>query len=143
MEKESIFLSASVVHQWHCDHYGHLNTRHYAALFDDAIFLFWGRFGVQLPEEGASSVVPVTAEMKTGFLSETRAGTIVSICVHVVRVGAKSVTLHFEMSEARSDKLLATCDAVEVFFDTQSRTSQAIPAALRDRLQTEVEIVPA
>ena len=31
----------AVVHQWQCDHLGHMNVRYYAHIFDDAGFHFW------------------------------------------------------------------------------------------------------
>ncbi|HKS15493.1 MAG TPA: thioesterase family protein [Pseudomonas sp.] len=135
----ALHISSAVVHQWHCDHFGHMNTRHYAGMFDDAVFLFWSRFGVQAPVPGEPLVIPVTAEMKTGFLAEAKAGTSLEIHASVRRVGGKSATLHLRMSNAANGEAVATCDIVEVFFDNQSRTSQAIPEAVRHRLLAAVE----
>lgn len=38
----SILTCLSVVHPWHCDDMGHMNVRHYAAMFDDASFHLLG-----------------------------------------------------------------------------------------------------
>ena len=118
-------------HQWQCDHFGHVNTRSYAAAFDDAIFVFWSRLGVR----ANGSSIPVTAEMKTAFRSEASAGTVFDIRGRVMRVGTKSVTLRLEMSDAGPDgELLSTCDVVEVFLDPTARSSAAIPEDVRSRL---------
>ncbi len=53
-------LSRSVVMPAHCDHYGHMNVRHYASFFDDAGWHILTRAGVsltELPSRGLSSVV--------------------------------------------------------------------------------------
>lgn len=131
---ERIPLSSIVVHQWQCDHFGHLNVRHYAAAFDDGVFVLWHRLGAVTPARGKPCTIPVTAETKTSFVSEAIAGAIARLEGQVLRVGSKSVTLRLEMLEERSGQLLASCEVVEVFFDMQARQSRPIPSALRTRL---------
>ena len=121
-------LSSNMVQAWHCDHFGHLNTRHYAAAFDDAIFVFWARFD----DSGAQQVVPVTAEMKTTFKAEARRGTVFSIKANVRRVGEKPSRFNSTCG-TRSGDLLATFE-VEVFFDRSVRESRSIPDAVRAKL---------
>lgn len=123
-------LTTIVVHQWQCDHFGHMNVRHYAAIFDDAIFVFWGRCGIS----GKQAIVPVSAEIKLSFRSEVVAGTIANIRSRVSHVGTKSVKLQMEMVDARTQDLFATCETVEVFFNLDSRESHPIPAEIRARL---------
>ena len=124
-------LCTYVVHQWNCDHFGHLNVRHYAAAFDDAIFIFWGVIGNR-PAEGGP--FPVSAEVKIGFRHEALAGTIATISASVTKVGTKSVGLRFDMVDRGDGRLLALCDVVEVFIDPATRESCAIPAVLREAL---------
>jgi acyl-CoA thioester hydrolase len=132
-------LGSIVAHQWQCDHFGHLNVRHYAAAFDDAIFILWKRLGLTFPVLGTPGTMPVTAEIKATFASETVAGTIGNVHGRVLRVGSKSVVLGLEMTEEGSGRLFASCEAVEVFFDMQARVSCRIPEDLRSRL---LELVP-
>lgn len=62
-----IDLTGFVVHSWMCDHFGHLNVRHYAAAFDDAALSFWARMGHRhMP----GLAMPVTAESKIMFHRE-------------------------------------------------------------------------
>src|SRR5262245_36705108 len=131
---EPLFLSSMVVHQWQCDHFGHLNVRHYGAAFDDAVFIFWQRLGAEIPALGAPGSRPVTAEVKTSFVSEAMPGTIARVNGRVLRVGNKSATLGLEMTDERTGRRLASCEVVEVFFDMQARQSRPIPEALRARL---------
>ncbi|WP_203427153.1 thioesterase family protein [Sinorhizobium sp. BG8] len=131
MEKKSSELTSFVVHQWQCDHFGHLNVRHYASMFDDAIFVFWNRAGLKRN----SVVVPVTASMKLTFRSEVSAGTVVRIESLVERVGGKSVTIVFRMLDSTDASLLAESEVVEVFFDLGSRESRPVPDKIRSSLE--------
>ena len=127
----AIRLSSAVVHRWHCDHLGHLNVRNYAAFFDDAVFVFWSRFGIGRGDQ----IVPVTAELKIAFRQEVPAGSVVDILCRVGRVGGKSVAVTFDMVEAGGGEMLASCQVVEVFFDLESRSSTAIPHGVRAGLE--------
>ena len=123
-------ITSFVAHTWFCDHFGHLNVRHYAAAFDDATFVFWSGIGFR---PGPDSPMPVTLEVKTSFRQETQVGSVVRIAAQVSKVGTKSVGLTFTMRDAGGD-VLALCEVVEVFMDPQSRRSCPIPAALREAL---------
>lgn len=128
-------VSTFLAHQWHCDHFGHLNARHYAAAFDDAVFIFWNQLGLVIPGPGEAGQIPVTAKLGIEYLSEVTAGTVLRIGASVVRVGGKSVTIRFEMRDQPGDRLVATCETVEVFFDARARCSAAIPDHLRTALE--------
>ncbi len=119
----------AVFHHWHCDHFGHVNVRHYAAAFDDAIFAFWTRMGAD-----KSGIVPVTAQQTTKFASEVQAGDVVEITAAVTRLGGKSATVQLTMQDTTSQALRATCEAVEVFFDMDARQSAPMPQAVRTAL---------
>ncbi|MCB6185377.1 thioesterase family protein [Leeia sp. TBRC 13508] len=134
----SLFLQSVVAHQWHCDHFGHLNVRHYAAAFDDAVFIFWGKMGLQVPAKNEPGFVPVTAETKLTFQNEVNVGQIVSVYAAISRIGSKSVSLKFEMKNQEGTEVLATCETIEVFFDVLARQSAAIPAHIRQQLTANV-----
>lgn len=132
-EKEpgpGVELTRVVVHQWQCDHFGHMNVRHYAAIFDDAVFVFWNGHGSRT----ADGTVPVTAETRTVFRSEVAAGTVVAVRARIERIGSKSLGLHLEMVDPQDGTVFASCDVVEVFFNLQTRGSEAIPARVRESL---------
>jgi len=136
-------VSSFVAHQWHCDHFGHLNARHYAAAFDDAVFIFWNGLGLVVPAQGKDGTIPVTGRLTIEYLSEAVAGTVLDIFATVARVGGKSVTVRFEMRDSRADRLVARCETIEVFFDARERVSAAIPAHIRAVLEDMVAAQPA
>jgi acyl-CoA thioester hydrolase len=129
-------LFRGVVHPWHHDHFGHMNVRHYAPFFDDATYHMWTLLGLaysrMIAEHGVHTV---TAQAITSFKKELTAGDLVAIDGVVTRVGTKSTTFHLRMMHADTGDLHATYELVEVFFDPKTRTSAAMPASVRERLE--------
>ncbi len=129
-------LLRGVVHPWHHDHFGHMNVRHYAPFFDDAVYHMWTRLGLPYSAMQAEhGVHTVTARATTGFVRELTAGDLIAIDGAVQRIGTKSCGFHLRMLHADTGALHATYDVVEVFFDPRTRGSTAMPAAVRARLQ--------
>ncbi|SIQ61485.1 (3S)-malyl-CoA thioesterase [Paracoccus thiocyanatus] len=139
---EYVPVSTWLAHQWQCDHFGHMNARHYAAAFDDAVFLFWDRMGLVVPGPGEAGVIPVTARLTIDYHLEVVAGTALNILARIDRIGGKSVTVGFEMRESRTGRPVSTCETVEVFFDAVERQSRPIPAPIREALQRAASPVP-
>lgn len=133
---ERLELLRGVIHPWHHDHFGHMNVRHYAPFFDDAVYHMWTRLGLPY-----SSIIPrhgvhtVTAQATTGFVKELSAGDLIVIDGVVSRIGGKSCSFHLRMLHADTDEIHATYDLVEVFFDPKTRKSAPMPDSVRKRLE--------
>ena len=127
-------LHRSVVMPAHCDVYGHMNVRHYAALFDDAGWHMFGKAGVSLADLHARGLGSVVATLTIDFHHELRAGQLTLITGAITRVGEKSFS--YEMRLYASDTMThcATQKTVEVCFDTKARTSTALPEDVRAKL---------
>ena len=128
-----------VVHPQHEDHFGHMNVRHYAPFFDDAVYHMWTLLGLpystMLEEHGVHCV---SARATTTFVQELKAGDLLVIDAAVTRIGTKSTTFHLRMHHADTGRLHATYDVVEVFFDPKTRGSTAMPANVRARLEAQL-----
>lgn len=128
-------VATGVVHPWHHDHFGHMNTRHYAGFFDDAIYHLWTQLGLPYSEMLAEhGVHTVTAKSTTTYVKELVGGDLVKIDGAVTRIGSKSATVQLRMHHADTGALHATYDVVEVFFDPKTRGSAPIPAPVRAKL---------
>jgi acyl-CoA thioester hydrolase len=127
-------LSRSVVMPAHCDHYGHMNVRHYAAFFDDAGWHLLGRAGISLTDLRARGLGSVVASLTIDFHHELTAGQLIVITGAFTRVGAKSVTSEMRLYEIDSMTHCATQKTTEVCFDTKARRSAAWPEEIRTRL---------
>ncbi len=132
-------LLRGVVHPWHLDHFGHMNVRHYAPFFDDAVYHIWTQLGLAYSELlEAHGIHAVTGSATTTFVKELAAGDLIRIDGTVRRIGGKSVAFHLRMLHADTGEVHATYDVTEVLFDPSSRSSATIPDAVRARLQEQV-----
>lgn len=125
-----------VIHPWHLDNFGHMNVRHYAPFFDDAVYHIWARLGLSYEQmQTQFGLHAVTAQATTGFKRELVAGNLIIIDASVMRLGNRSCTFHLQMLNAVTGTLHATYDVVEVFFDPATRQSAPIPDPVRATLQ--------
>jgi acyl-CoA thioester hydrolase len=127
-------LTRGVVMPAHCDVYGHMNVRHYAASFDEAGWHMLARAGVSLSQLQAQGLGSVVATLTIDFHRELKAGALTLVTGAFTRVGDKSFTYEMRLYESESMTLCATQKTVEVCFDTQARQSVALPQEVRESL---------
>jgi len=131
-------LYRTVVMPAHCDHYGHMNVRHYAAFFDDAGWQILARAGVALADLRSRGLGSVAATLTIDFHHELTAGQLVLIRGAFTRVGQKSFSYELRLFEADSMTHCATQKTVEVCFDTGARQSALWPEDIRAKLASQV-----
>lgn len=120
-----------VAHPWHCDAVGHMNVRHYAAMFDDASFQLLGHLaGSSNPELGWADV-----RCETDYRKETRAGTLLSIATEITRLGRSSLTYRHVMTDTVSGDLKAEALVTTIRFDLRARRSVALAGDERARAE--------
>ncbi len=125
-----------VIHPWHLDHFGHMNVRHYAPFFDDAIYHLWARLGLSYDQmQTQFGIHAVTAQASTGFKRELIAGDLIVIDASVTRIGNRSCTFQLRMLHAVTGAVHATYDVTEVFFDPATRQSAPMPDLVRATLK--------
>ena len=129
-------LSRTIVLPLHCDTYGHMNVRNYAAFFDDAGWHVLARAGISLTEVRARGLGTVVATMTIDFHHEITAGQLALIKGAVTRVGTKSFAYEQRLYEADSMTHCATQKVVEVCFDTKARQGVPLPEDMKRKLQT-------
>jgi acyl-CoA thioester hydrolase len=127
-------LSRSVVMPAQCDHYGHMNVRHYTAFFDDASWHVLAQAGVSLTDLRSRGLGSVVARLTIDFHHEMTAGQLTLVTGAIARVGEKSMSYELKLYEADSMTLCATQETTEVCFDTRARRSAPWPDELRARL---------
>lgn len=123
-----------VAHPWMCDTMGHLNVRHYAAMFDDAGFQLLGR--VADPAEdtaGAKGWADVRCEID--YRQETLSGTLLTIRSHVEKLGTSSLTYVHVMQGTLDGLAHAQARIVSVRFDLAARQKLALEPAIRERAE--------
>src|SRR5258708_34537343 len=95
-------LYRAIVMPAHCDIYGHMNVRHYAACFDDAAWHFPKMAGPSLEEIRARGLGSVTAALSIDFHHEIRAGQLILVQGAVRHGGTKSFRHEMRLYEAGS-----------------------------------------
>lgn len=123
-----------VVFPKHCDHYGHMNVRYYGHFFDDGGFHLWIRWGIRQSDIWDQGVGVVVANRSTDFIKEMKAGTLVVVKGGLIRIGNRSMAYEQRMFDAEEGTLCARQTTVEVFFDTDARSSAPMPDNIRQAL---------
>jgi len=130
-------LYKGVVHPWHCDVMGHLNTRHYLAMFDDASY--------QLLNEatGWSATSPVwqgrgfaDVHNSLDYIGELKAGELIEISGGISHIGNSSFTANYQMTNKHSGELAATMMAKLIYFDLVARKSMPLSDAIKDQMNS-------
>ena len=127
-------LYRAIVMPAHCDVYGHMNVRHYAACFDDAGWHLPRMAGISLEELRARGYGTVVATLTIDFHHEIHAGQLILVRGAVSRVGTKSFGHEMRLFEADSMTQCATQKTVEVCFDTHARKGVALPEDIKQKL---------
>lgn len=124
----------AVAHPWLCDVMGHLTTRHYIAMFDDAgyhalnvVFGWSGSDAVK----GGLGIVDVRHEID--YLAEVGAGDLLEIRAALYKLGGKSVTMTYAMENLSRRETAARLTAVSVCFDMNERKAIPWPDSWRDK----------
>ena len=123
-----------VVYHWQCDAMGHLTTRYYMAMFDEAAwhFLYEAGFDASTMHETNTGWADVHHEIE--YLRELREGALVLIESKPVRIGNKSITYQLEMKTVGDDEISARLTATSVQFDLEERRAIPVLPQVRERL---------
>lgn len=124
-----------VAHPWQCDVMGHLTTRFYAAMFDDASYHFTAYLGGYVSAEGSERLGWADVRLETDFLAELRAGDLTLIRSRPLRIGSKSMTTLHEMENLKSGAIAARLTMTTVRFDLDRRKAAPLEPALRRKLE--------
>ncbi len=122
-------VASAVIHPWQCDAMGHLNTRFYVGIFDDANYVLLMNLAGRARElVGTLGWADVRNEVD--FLAETKAGTVVHVFAAIRRIGTKSLTIAAEMRPGDSDSPCARMVAVIARFDLSGRRAVPLSASM-------------
>lgn len=134
MSVQALTTYVGVAHPWMCDTMGHMNVRHYAAMFDDASFQLLGHIaGVETASEQGRGWADVRSEVE--YKHETRAGALITIRSRVIKLGRSSVTFEQIMSGTLDGVVHAVNRTTTVRFDLEARAAIALEPEARGRAE--------
>lgn len=132
MSIQALTTYVGVAHPWMCDTMGHMNVRHYAAMFDDASFQLLGHIaGVET--ESGRGWADVRSEVE--YKHETKAGALITIRSRVIKLGRSSVTFEQTMSGTLDGVVHAVSRTTTVRFDLEARAAIALEPEARARAE--------
>ena len=115
-----------------CDVMGHMTTRHYVAMFDDAsyhlIYAIFGWSGEHAKTEGTG-----WADVRhvIEYLDEVAEGDLLEITGTLIKVGTKSITALYTMHNLGKGTTAATLESTSVFFDLNAKLAIPITDEMR------------
>jgi acyl-CoA thioester hydrolase len=128
-----------VAHPWLCDVMGHMTTRHYVAMFDDASYhLLYEIFGWTSESVTESGLGWADVKHVIEYQEEVAGGDILEVRGGIAKVGTKSATFHYEMFNLSQQKIAATLESTAVYFDTRARKAIAITDEMRTQAQNHL-----
>lgn len=128
-----ISVHKGVAHPWQCDILGHMTTRFYMAMFDDASYHFLHHlFGWNGARNEAATLGWADVRHTINYVDEVKAGDLLEVRAELTRVGGKSMTVSYEMVNLGGGRVAATLEGIVVLFDLEERCAVTIPDDLRD-----------
>ena len=120
-----------VAHPWLCDSFGHLNTRHHMAMFDDAGFHFLHMLEMLAPDARSDRLGWADVSLNVGLSDEVPLGRLVVLRTALLKLGRSSVTYRHEMRSGDDDRLHSAQEVITVRFDLEARKAVPLPEAIR------------
>ncbi|MEM1411283.1 MAG: acyl-CoA thioesterase, partial [Pseudomonadota bacterium] len=122
-DPQALRVLTGVAQPWQCDVLGHLTTRFYVGLFDDASYHFlFELFGWSGASDDAGRRAFVDVRHVIDYQAEVSAGDLLEIDAKLTRIGSKSMVAQYTMRDRKSGDVSATLEATYVLFDLESRT---------------------
>ncbi len=135
-----LVVNKTVAHPWNCDVIGHLTTRFYMAMFDDASYHFlFTVFGWSGATDETGEIGWVDVRHVIEYQAEVSAGDILEIRASLVKIGSKSITARYEMINLGKDEVAATLECIYVLFDMQARAGLVLSDQLREQAAKHLE----
>ena len=127
-----VVVQKSVAHPWMCDVLGHMTTRHYVAMFDDAAYhMLYEVFGWTGSSDDDNKIAWADVNHAIDYKSEVSAGDILEIEAKLTKIGNKSITIYYEMKNLGKNEVAASLQVISVLFDLESRESVKISEELK------------
>jgi acyl-CoA thioester hydrolase len=130
-----------VAHPWQCDVLGHMTTRFYVAMFDDACYHFlYSVFGWSGSQDSKGRLAWADVRHVINYQAEVAAGDLLQVRACLTRIGGKSISVLYEMENLTRGEIAATQESTSVLFDLKKRKSAAMSDELRQKATVHLRI---
>ncbi len=126
------FKASVRVRTYELDSFGHVNNAVYLNYMEEARSEFLTQMGVSFDDFGPLGVQLVIVEAHVAYLSTAKYGDIVQIAGRFRDVRAASLTIDYELTEAKTGHLLARAWTRGAFVSAQTGKPCRAPAPFQD-----------
>ena len=127
-----MILYKGISHPGLCDVMGHMTTRHYVAMFDDASYhLLYTVFGWTGAQAKAAGKGWADVRHVIEYQDEVAEGDLLEITGALTKLGTKSITVLYTMNNISKGAVAATLESTSVFFDLDARKAIPMTAEMR------------
>jgi len=127
-----MIVQKGVAHPWTCDVLGHMTTRFYLHMFDDASYhLLYNVFGWSGASDDAGELGWADVRHVIEYVAEVTAGDVLEVTGGIRKIGNKSITIFYEMTNLKENEIAATLECTCVLFDLKARKALPLTEELR------------
>ena len=125
---------------WFCDVMGHMNIRHYMAMFDESSYqLLFQVFGWTGNKANSGGLGWSDVKHVIEYKAELLAGDLVEVRGCITKVGTKSIGIRYEMLNSVKNEIAATLDCICVLIDVEARKAVALSKQQRELATQHIE----
>lgn len=135
-----LVVNKGIAQPWECDVMGHLTTRFYVAMFDDASYhALYELFGWTISAQESGKFGWADVRHVIEYKAEVSAGDVLEIRAYLHKIGTKSFTMFYEMVNLARNEVAATLESVCVYFDLEGRCAVELTDAMKERARSYLE----
>jgi acyl-CoA thioester hydrolase len=128
--REYVECGLAVVHPWLCDAMGHLTTRHFLGMFDDAAYQLFMTFGYDPVVAAEEKWGWADVRHEIDYRAELVAGAVVRIDGRVSALGRSWVQTEYRLFDRATGVLSAQLSGRTVCLDLAARKSRPLPPSI-------------
>jgi acyl-CoA thioester hydrolase len=120
---DTLLTYRGLVHQWNCDHMGHMNVMWYVGKFDEASWQLFNMLGLSAAYLRSAQRGMAAVDQQISYLQELHAGAVVCVRSRVLEIKERSIRFEHEMVDESSGAVAARTTLKAVHLDALARKS--------------------
>ncbi len=121
------FCHCVTIGEQHLDVMGHMNIRHYLAIFDDGAWPFFATFGMDMDYYNKGEGGGFALQQMISYLAEVREGETVQVRSRMLARSSKRIHFMLFMVNETTGKLAATMESLGTHADMRIRRTSPYP----------------
>jgi acyl-CoA thioester hydrolase len=115
------------VHNWQCDHMGHVNVRAYGERFEEACWQFYAMLGLRPSRLRSGEIHMAAVQQDIAYRKELYGGDVVVVRTSMLEVRDKVIRFQHELINGETGDVAATSTFTVVCLDATERRARPFP----------------